>query len=173
MSWTVQKINKFVFTHPTRGGSSRGGLGGWGLKFQKSGKFHELSRKSIKIFLPPPTKGGRSGNFRGSKNQKSGKCHELSRKSIQFVFTHPTRGGGEFQGGGVGGVGGVNISKVRSISWTVEKIDKKKVYPPPTKGGRSGNFRGSKVQEMSWTAEKSNNKKLTPHHPTGGWEFYG
>ena len=79
-------------------------------------------------------------------------------------------GGGEFQGGGVGGV---NISKVRSISWTVEKIDKKKVYPPPTKGGRSGNFRGSKVQEMSWTAEKSNNKKLTPHHPTGGWEFYG
>ena len=39
------------------------------------GKFHELSRKSIK--KSPPTKGGRSGNFRGSKNQKSGKCHEL------------------------------------------------------------------------------------------------
>ena len=53
-------------------------------------------------------------------------------------------------GGGVpgGGVGGVKISKVRSISLTVEKIDKKKVYPP-TKGGRSGNFRGSKVQETS------------------------
>ena len=91
--------NQYIFlTHPTPGGGgSRGGS-----KFQKSGKFHELSRKSIQNFTPPPTKGGRSGNFRGSKNQKSGKCHELSRKSIQFVFTHPTLGGG-FQGRGVGG----------------------------------------------------------------------
>ena len=94
--------NQYICFYPSHpGGGSRGG--GWGLKFQKSGKFHELSIKSITTNLPPPpTKGGRSGNFRGSKNQKSGKCHELSRKSIQFVFTHPTRGG-EFQGGGLGG----------------------------------------------------------------------
>ena len=61
------------------GGCSKGRGGGWGSKFQKFGKFHELFRKSITIFL---TKGGRSGNFRGSKNQKSGKCHELPRKVI-------------------------------------------------------------------------------------------
>ena len=93
--------NQSICFYPSHPGGVPGG-GGWRLKFQKSGKFHELSRKSIKKNLPPPTKGGRSGNFRGSKNQKSGKCHELSRKSIQFVFTHPTRGG-EFQGGGLGG----------------------------------------------------------------------
>ena len=105
--------NQSICFYPSHPGGVPGGGGGWGLKFQKSGKFHELSRKSIKKMYPPPTKGGRSGNFRGSTNQKSGKCHELSRKSIQFVFTHPTRGGGEFQGGG--GLG-VKISKVRSIS---------------------------------------------------------
>ena len=73
---------------------------GWGSKFQKSGKFHELSRKSIKhLFTPPPTKGGRSGNFRGSKNQKSGKCHELPRKVITKNLPHPTPPGvGSFMG---------------------------------------------------------------------------
>ena len=86
---------------PTRGGGGGSRGGGWGSKFQKSGKFHELSRKSIKN-IPPPTKGGRSGNVRGSKNQKSGKCHELSRKSIQFVLPIPPWGGGS-RGGGVGG----------------------------------------------------------------------
>ena len=97
--------NQYICFYPShpRGGGVPGGGGGWGLKFQKSGKFHELSRKSIKKKLPPPTKGGRSGNFRGSENQKSGKCHELSRKSIQFVFTHPTRGGSSRGGGGWGG----------------------------------------------------------------------
>ena len=57
------------------------------------------------------------GVLGGSKNQKSGKCHELSRKSIIFVLTH------------VPGVLGVNISKVREISRTAEKIDKKKLLP--------------------------------------------
>ena len=51
---------KKLTSHP-RGGSKSGG---GGSKFQKSGKFHELSRKSI-TKSPPPTKGGRSGNFRG------------------------------------------------------------------------------------------------------------
>ena len=75
------------------------GRGGWGSTFKKSGKFHELSRKSIK--KSPPIKEGRSGNFRGSKNQKTGKCHELSRKSIKFVF-YPSHPGG-FRAGGFGG----------------------------------------------------------------------
>ena len=73
------------------------------------------------------------GVLGGSKNQKSGKCHELSRKSIIFVLTH------------VPGVLGVNISKVREISRTAEKIDKKKI-----------------------TAEKIKNVTTTPPHPTGG-----
>ena len=50
----------------------------------------------------------------GQQNQKSGKCHEVSRKSIHFFLTHPTPGGL-----------GVKISKVREISRTAEKIDKK------------------------------------------------
>ena len=74
-----RRLLKTVF-YPSYPGGFPGG-GGWGSKFQKSSKFHELSRKSIKKF-PPPTKGGRSGNFRGSKNQKSGKCHELPRKVL-------------------------------------------------------------------------------------------
>ena len=43
----------FYPSHPGGGGSS-GGFQGGGLKFKKSGKFHELSRKSIKKKLPPP-----------------------------------------------------------------------------------------------------------------------
>ena len=44
---------EFFLTHPTPGGGGLGvgGGGGWGSKFQKSGKFHELPRKSINI--PP------------------------------------------------------------------------------------------------------------------------
>ena len=108
---------------PTQGGGRSGNFRG--SKNQKSGKCHELSRKSIifvflggggQNFKSPvnfmncrenrykKSKGGRSGNCRGSKNQKSGKCHELSRKSIKFVFfTHPTPGGSGGRGGGVGG----------------------------------------------------------------------
>ena len=69
----VQKIT--IKNGPTPPWGSGGG-GGWGTTFQKSGKFHELPRKS-RFFYPSP-----SGNFRGSKCQKSGKFHELPRKSI-------------------------------------------------------------------------------------------
>ena len=60
-----------------------GGGGGFrGSKNQKSGKCHELPRKSIICLLNPG--GGWVGwKFRGSKNQKSWKCHELPRKSIK------------------------------------------------------------------------------------------
>ena len=95
MSWIVQKIykKKFFLHIPPRGVPGRGST------FKKSGKFHELSRKSIKKTPPPPTNRGRSGNFRGSKNQKTGKCHELSRKSIK-QSPPPTKGSrsGNFRG---------------------------------------------------------------------------
>ena len=91
--------------------------------------------------LPPPTKGGRSGNCRGSNNQKTGKCHELSTKSIKFVV-YPSHPGG-FRGGG--GVGGQNFkSPVNFMNCRENQYKKKK----PTKGEvRSGNFRGSKNQK--------------------------
>ena len=45
----------------------------------------------------------------------------MSRKSIKQIFTHPTPGGPASGGGWW-----VKISKVREISRTAEKIDKKK-----------------------------------------------
>ena len=66
----------------------------------------------------------------------SGKCHELSRQSITFVFlTHPTQGG---SGGGVWGSKFQKSGKFHELS----RKSIKKIPPPPTKGGRSGNFRG-------------------------------
>ena len=71
----------------------------------------------------------------------------MSRKSIKQMFTHPTPG--------VQRPGGVNISKVREISRTAEKIDKKKnlpenitktcnPHPTPSDGG--GGVRGENVK---------------------------
>ena len=54
--------------HP--GGFQRGG--GWGSKFQKSGKFHELSRKSRKKNSPPPPKGVAVGILGGQKIKSPG-----------------------------------------------------------------------------------------------------
>ena len=69
----------------------------------------------------------------------------MSRKSIKKNFTHPTPGGPASRGGGWG----VKISKVREISRTAEKIDKKKnsaekitktcnPHPTPSDGGGLG-----------------------------------
>ena len=43
---------KKIVDPPHSGGGSQGN--GGGAKFQKSGKFHELPRKSINCCLPPP-----------------------------------------------------------------------------------------------------------------------
>ena len=84
---TDSNLNIFDPPDPRRG--ARGDFRG--SKIQKSGKCHELPRKSIIFFVKPhPTPGGPNGDFRGSKIQKSGKCHGLPRKSIIFVNPHPT-----------------------------------------------------------------------------------
>ena len=58
------ETNKFFFDPP-----HSGELGGGGAEFQKSGKFHELPRKSINCCLPHPPPlpnrwGVRSQNWR-------------------------------------------------------------------------------------------------------------
>ena len=93
----------------TQGGGGRSG-NFRGSKNQKSGKCHELSRKSINVFLPNPPRGVPGGGGWGSKNQKSGKCHELSRKSINLFLPNPPRG---VPGGG--GVGGQNFKSPGNV----------------------------------------------------------
>ena len=88
-------------TSPPKGGGRSGNFRG--SKNQKSGKCHELSRKSINLFLPNPPRGGsRGGGGWGSKFPKSGKFHELSRKLINNFLPPPppTKGGrsGNFRG---------------------------------------------------------------------------
>ena len=73
-------------TSPPKGGSRSGNFRG--SKNQKSGKCHELSRKSIKFVFTHPTTGrfqGGGGLGWGSKFQKSGKLHELSIKSVKKI----------------------------------------------------------------------------------------
>ena len=74
-------------THPTSGGARADFSGS---KIKKSGKCHELPRKSLIFVKPHPTPGGPSGDFRGSTIQKSGKCHGLPRKLIICVNPHST-----------------------------------------------------------------------------------
>ena len=77
MNCPENQYNLFLPIPPGGGEFQGGGLGG--SKFQKSGQFHELSRKSIKRKFTPPPKGVAVGILGG---QKSRKCHELPRKVI-------------------------------------------------------------------------------------------
>ena len=52
MNCPENQYNLFLPIPPWGGVPGGGGVGG--SKFQKSGKFNELLRKSITIFLPPP-----------------------------------------------------------------------------------------------------------------------
>ena len=64
MNCPDNQYNLVFLTHPTPGGSG----GGLGSTFQKSGKFHELSRKSI----TPPPKGVAVGILGGQKIKSPG-----------------------------------------------------------------------------------------------------
>ena len=131
-----------------------------------------MSRKSIKHIFTHPTPGGPAsrggGGVGGSKFQNCGKFHEQPRKSIKkknssikHIFTHPTPGGPASRGGGWG----VKISKLREISRTAEKIDKKNKnsaqkitktcnpHPTPSDGG--GGVRGKNVNVTKLQGLKS------------------
>ena len=94
---------------PTQGGGGRNG-NFRGSKNQKSGKYHELSRKSIKFVFTHPTRGG-GGSGGGSKFQKSGKFHELSRKSIKKNLPPPPP-----QGVAVGILGSPKIKSLGNVT---------------------------------------------------------
>ena len=83
----------------------------------------------------------------------------MSTKSIKQIFTHPNPGGPASRGGGWA----VKISKVREISRTAEKIDKKNSvekitktcnpHPTPSDGG--GGVRGENVKVTKLQGLKS------------------
>ena len=105
MSWTVQKIYNFFFLHiPPRGVPGRGG---WGSTFKKSGKFHELSRKSIKKSPPPPPTGVAVGILGGQKIKRPGNVMNCPENQYNLFF-YPSHPGGSGRGDL-----GVKISKVR------------------------------------------------------------
>ena len=111
---------------PTQGGGRSGNFRG--SKNQKSGKCHELSRKSIDLFLPFPPRGGSRGGGWGLTFQKSGKFHELSRKSIKKNYPPPTKGGrsGNFRGSKNQKSGKCHELSRKSIQF---------VFTHPTRGG--------------------------------------
>ena len=132
MSWTVQKINKFVFTHPTPGGGVPGG--GWGLKFKKSGKFHELSRKSIKKNLPPPPHQGVAVGILGGKKIKSpGNVMNYPENQYNLFLPIPPGGGGVPGGGGLGGSKFKKSGQFHELS---RKSIKRKFTPPHQRGSQ-------------------------------------
>ena len=97
--------NQYICFYPSHPGGW--GLQGGGSKFQKSGKFHELSRKLLKkITPPPPPKGVAVGILGGQKIKSPGNvmiCPEN-----QYICFYPSHPGGVGVPGG-GGVGGQNF----------------------------------------------------------------
>ena len=129
-------------TSPPKGGGRNGNFRG--SKNQKSGKCHELSRKSIKFVFTHPTRGG-GGFGGGSTFQKSGKFHELSRKSIKKnVYPPPTTTGGRS--------GNFRESKNQKSGKCHELPRKsiKKIYPshPGGFGGGGGGGLGIKISKV-------------------------
>ena len=110
---------------------------------QKSGKCHELSRKSNKLTHRTRGSGGGGGGF-GSTFQKSGKFHELPRTSIQKCLPPPS---GNFRG-----------VKKSQKSWKCHELPRKEITkynltPPHPTGGGGG--RGEKIKVTKHKVFKS------------------
>ena len=118
---------------------------------------------------PPHPRGGRSGNFRGSKNQNSGKCHELSRKSIKkFFFTHPTPRGS----GGVGGQHFKSPVNFKSPVLSREYITFVFLPIPPRGVPRGGGVLESTFQKSGKFPERSRKSIQKKNHQRGSqWEL--
>ena len=78
----------------TQGGGQSGNFRG--SKNQKSGKCHELSRKSIKFVFTHPTRGGGGSGGGGVGGQNVNKSPvnfmNCSRKSIKKIYPSPPKG---------------------------------------------------------------------------------
>ena len=134
-------------TPPPKGGGRSGNFRG--SKNQKSGKCHELSRKSINLFLPIPPGGGvpGGGGGWGLKFQKSGKFHELSRKSIKKNYPPPPT-----KGGRSGNLGGQKIKSPGNVMNCPENQYNLFLPIPPgggVPGGGVGGVNISKVRSIS------------------------
>ena len=157
-------------TSPPKGGGGRSG-NFRGSKNQKSGKCHELSRKSINLFLPIPPGGGGvpGGGVGGSKFQKSGKFHELSRKSIKKNLPPPPP-----KGVAVGILGGQKIKSPGNVMNCPEN-QYNLFLPIPPWGVPGGGGLGSKFQKSGKFHElliKSITIFLPPPHQRGlQWEL--
>ena len=130
----------FYPTHP--GGGSRGG-GGWGSKFKKSGKFHELSRKSITNLPPPgppPPKGVAVGILGGQKIKSPGNVMNCPENQYNLFLPIPPWGGS--RGGGGWG------SKFQKFGKFHELLRKSITIflPPPPKGVAVGILGGQKIK---------------------------
>ena len=162
-------LNKL--TSPPKGGGRSGNFRG--SKNQKSGKCHELSRKSINLFLPIPPRGrgsGGGGGGWGSTFQKSGKFHELSRKSIKKSYPPPPKGVA------VGILGGQKIKSPGNVMNCPENQYNLFLPIPPWGGGFQGGGWGSKFQKSGKFHELL--RKLIkqiypppPHQRGSQWEF--
>ena len=143
-------------TSPPKGGGRNGNFRG--SKNQKSGKCHELSRKSIKFVFTHPTRGGGGG----SKFQKSGKFHELSRKSIKKKIYPPLTTTG-------GRSGNFKESKNQK-SGKCHELPRKSInifLPIPPRGGGGSGSKFQKSGKFHELSRKSIKIFFTPPPPKG------
>ena len=135
--------NQSICFYPSHPGGVPGGGGGWGLKFQKSGKFHELSRKSIQKIYPPPPKGVAVGILGGQKIKSPGNVMNCPENQYNLFLPIPPGGGGSSRGGGVGGSKFQKSGQFHELS---RKSIKRKFTPPP-KGVAVGILGGQKSRK--------------------------
>ena len=148
---------------PTQGGGRSGNFRG--SKNQKSGKCHELSRKSINLFLPIPPRGVPGGGVVGGQNFKSPvnflNCRE---NRLKIFFTPPPQ-----KGVAVGILGGQKIKSPGNVMNCPEN-QYNLFLPIPPWGGFQGGVGGPNFQKSGKYHEllrKSITICLPPPPPKG------